>query len=147
MAIALPGNGVAVAAMAGVLRDARAPGVSDAMRRRIGASLDAGELPQMRGTNLRLGTVVLQRADGRDAPALAEVETQMRRRNIPTDNVFNSYGRNGGGCCKRGFWETRSIVKKRCLGGVCRGTEQIHKKGREKVLGFANFVFITLTQR
>ena len=88
----LPGNRVAVAAMAGALQDARAPGVSDAMRRRIGASLDAGELPQMRGTNLRLGTVVLQRADGRDAPAVAEVELQMRRRNIPTDNVFNSYG-------------------------------------------------------
>ena len=88
----LPGNGVAVAAMAGVLQDARAPGVSDAMRRRIGASLDAGELPQMRGQNLRLGTIVLQRADGRDAPALAEVETQMRRRGMPTENVFNSFG-------------------------------------------------------
>ena len=62
--------------MAGVLQDASAPGVSDVMRRRIGASLGARELPQMRGQNLRLGTIVLQRADGRDAPALAEVENQ-----------------------------------------------------------------------
>ena len=53
------------------------------MRRRNGASLDAGALPQMRGQNLRLVTVVLQRADGRDAPALAEMETQMHRRGMP----------------------------------------------------------------
>ena len=81
-----------MAAMANVLRDAPVPNVSDAMRRRVSALLDAGELPQMRGQNLRLGNVVLQRTDGRDAPVLAEVEAQMRRRNMPTENVLNSYG-------------------------------------------------------
>ena len=69
-----------------------APGVSDPMRRRIGALLDAGTMPTMRGNNLRLGDVVLQRTDGRDAPAMAEVETQMRARNIPLEGAFNSFG-------------------------------------------------------
>ena len=57
--------------------------VSAPMRRRINAALAAGEMPRMRGSNLRLGTVVLQRADGRDAPAMAEVERQMTARGIP----------------------------------------------------------------
>ena len=71
---------------------AAAPSVSDPMRRRIGALLDAGTLPTMRGNNLRLGDVVLQRTDGRDAPAMAEVETQMRARNIPLEGAFNTFG-------------------------------------------------------
>ena len=62
------------------------------MRRRIGALLDAGTMPTMRGNNLRLGDVVLQRTDGRDAPAMAEVERQMRARNIPLEGAFNSFG-------------------------------------------------------
>ena len=62
------------------LVDERAPGVSPALRRRIAAALAAGERPMLRGNNLRLGTIVLQRTDGRDAPALREVELQMTRR-------------------------------------------------------------------
>ena len=63
--------------MAAMMVDERAPGVSAAMRRRITAALDAGERPALVGQNLRLGSVVLQRADGRDTPALREVELQM----------------------------------------------------------------------
>ena len=60
--------------------DERAPGVSAALRNRIAAALNAGERPALVGQNLRLGSVVLQRADGRDTPALREVELQMGRR-------------------------------------------------------------------
>ena len=44
------------------------------MRRRIASALDAGERPSLRGKYLRRGSIVLQFADGRDAPALREVE-------------------------------------------------------------------------
>ena len=77
--------------MAAPLMDERAPGVAAAMRRRIAAALDAGERPTLRGKNLRLGSVVLQRADGRDAPALREVEMQMARRNMPTAGAFDTF--------------------------------------------------------
>ena len=66
--------------------------VSDPMRRRITAALAAGEMPRMRGSNLRLGTVVLQRADGRDAPAMAEVERQMTARGTPLQGAFTIFG-------------------------------------------------------
>ena len=62
--------------------DVRAPGVSVALRNRIAAALNAGERPALVGQNLRLGSIVLQRSDGRDAPAMREVEIQMQRRNI-----------------------------------------------------------------
>ena len=65
--------------------------VSDEMRRRIGRALDAGERPTLRGNNLRLGTVVLQRADGRDTPALAVTEETMRQRGIDTAGAFDSF--------------------------------------------------------
>ena len=71
--------------------DERAPGVSAAMRRRIAAALDAGERPMLRGNNLRLGSVFLQRADGRDAPALREVELQMARRELPVAGAFDTF--------------------------------------------------------
>ena len=71
--------------------DERAPNVSAALRRRVGMALDAGERPSLRGNNLRLGSVVLQRTDGRDAPALAEVEIQMRRRGIDTAGAFDTF--------------------------------------------------------
>ena len=74
-----------------LIQDERAPGVALAMRRRIGAALDAGELPSLRGNNLRLGSIVLQRTDGRDAPALREVELQMERRNIDTTRAFDTF--------------------------------------------------------
>ena len=63
--------------MAQLGNDERAPGVSSALRNRIGSLLDAGERPALRGTNLRIGNVVLGRSDGRDAPAMAEVRLQM----------------------------------------------------------------------
>ena len=71
--------------------DERAPGVSPAMRRRISAALTAGERPSLRGNNLRLGSIVLQRTNGRDAPALAEAEIQMRRRGINTAGAFDTF--------------------------------------------------------
>ena len=77
--------------MAAPLMDERAPGVTAAMRRRIAAALDAGERPTLRGKNLRLGSIVMQRADGRDAPALREVEMQMARRNMPTAGAFDTF--------------------------------------------------------
>ena len=72
--------------------DERAPNVSDSMRRRIGTLLDSGSVPTLRGNLLRLGTIVLSRADGRNAPATREVELQMRRRNMPMAGVFSTYG-------------------------------------------------------
>ena len=77
--------------MAAPFIDERAPGVAPAMRRRIAAALDAGERPALRGNNLRRGSIVLQRTDGRDAPALREVELQMTRRNIDTAGAFNIF--------------------------------------------------------
>ena len=77
--------------MAASFVDERAPGVAPAMRRRIAAALDASERPALRGNNLRLGSIVLQRTDGRDAPALREVELQMTRRNIDTAGAFNTF--------------------------------------------------------
>ena len=71
--------------------DQRAPGVSQAMRNRIGAALAAGTLPTLQGKNLRLGSITLQFADGRDAAALREVEIQMNRRNIPIANAFDTF--------------------------------------------------------
>ena len=71
--------------------DERAPNVSVAMRRRITAALEAGERPSLRGNNLRLGSVILQRADGRDAPALWEVELQMGRRQLETAGAFDTF--------------------------------------------------------
>ena len=53
----------------------QASGVSSTMRRRIAAELDAGKQPSLQGRNLRLGSVVLQRTDGRDTPAMAEART------------------------------------------------------------------------
>ena len=72
--------------------DERAPGVSNAMRQRIGNLLDAGDRPTLRGNLLRIGNVVLGRADGRDAPAAAEVTLQMQRRGLDTVGAFTTYG-------------------------------------------------------
>ena len=77
--------------MAAVVNDERAPGVSAALRRRIAAALDAGERPTLQRKNLRLGSIVLQRTDGRDAPALREVEIQMARRNLDAAGVFGTF--------------------------------------------------------
>ena len=77
--------------MAASFVDQRVPGVSQAMRNRIAAALAAGERPTLQGKNLRLGLITLQRADGRDAPALREVELQMGRRNLPIANAFDTF--------------------------------------------------------
>ncbi len=61
------------------------------MRRRIAAALASGERPTLRGNNLRLGTIVLQRTDGRDTPALREVELQMGRRDLPVAGAFDTF--------------------------------------------------------
>ena len=61
------------------------------MRRRIASALDAGERPSLRGRNLRLGSIVLQFADGRDAPALRELELRMGRRNQETAGAFDTF--------------------------------------------------------
>ena len=71
--------------------DERAPGVSAVLRKRIAAALDAGERPSLKKKNLRLGSVVLQRSDGRDAPALQEVAIQMARRGLDTAGAFNTF--------------------------------------------------------
>ena len=67
------------------------PKVSAVLRKRIAAALDAGELPALKKKNLRLGSVVLQRADGRDTPALQEVALQMASRGLNVAGVFNTF--------------------------------------------------------
>ena len=71
--------------------DERAPGVSAALRRRIAAALEAGERPTLQRNNLRLGSIFLQRTDGRDGPALREVELQMARRSLNTAGAFDTF--------------------------------------------------------
>ena len=80
-----------MAAAAPIVVDDRVAGVAPAMRRRIAGALDAVDRPTLIRRNLRLGSIVLQRADGRDAPALREVELQMLRRNIPTAGAFDTF--------------------------------------------------------
>ena len=82
---------MAAAAVAAVVNDERAPGVSAALRRRIAAALDAGERPTLKKKNLRLGPIVLQRTNGRDAPALREVAIQMARRNMDVAGAFDTF--------------------------------------------------------
>ena len=77
--------------MAALLVDERAPGVSPSMRNRIAAALNAGERPALKGKNLHLGSIRLQRADGRDEPALREVEIQMARRSLDTAGAFDTF--------------------------------------------------------
>ena len=76
-----------------MVSDERAPGVSAALRKRIGAALEAGERPSLQGKNLRLGSVVLQRSDGRDAPALREVALQMACRGLDVLAHLIRFGR------------------------------------------------------
>ena len=115
--------------MAALLLDERAPGVAAAMRRRIASALDAGERPALRGKNLRLGSIVLQRADGRDAPALREVEMQMARRNLDTAGAFDTFqaGTNPRG---RNTYATDSEGQERMIARRVRGENRVTQAGR-----------------
>ena len=109
--------------------DERAPGVSAAMRRRIAAALDAGERPTLRGNNLRLGSVVLQRADGRDAPALREVELQMARRELPAAGAFDTFQ---PGTSRRGrnTYATDTAGQERIVARRVNGENRVTQAGR-----------------
>ena len=111
------------------IQDERAPGVAPAMRRRIGAALEAGERPTLRGNNLRLGSIVLQRTDGRDAPALREVELQMERRNLDTTRAFDTFmastTRRG-----RGTYATDTTGRQRMVARQVGGVNRVTKAGR-----------------
>ena len=97
------------------VRDERAAGVGPAMRRRIAAALDAGQTPALRGNNLRLGSIVLQRTSGRDTPALREVEAEMRRRNLPTDGAFNTFQEAAPVRRGRGSYATDTLGRQRMI--------------------------------
>ena len=74
-----------------MVSDERAPGVSAVLSKRIAAALDAGERPWLQRNNLRLGSIVLQRADSKDAPALREVALQMARRGLDVAGAFDTF--------------------------------------------------------
>ena len=74
-----------------MVSDERATGVSNALRKRIALALQAGERPTLRNNNLRLKDIVLQRADGKDAPALREVALQMARRGLDVAGAFDTF--------------------------------------------------------
>ena len=99
------------------------------MRRRIAAALDAGELPTLRGKNLRLGSIVLQRADGRDAPALREVEMQMQRRDVPTRGVFDTFQASTS-FRGRNTYATDAAGQERIIARRVRGENRVTQAGR-----------------
>ena len=115
--------------MAAMMVDERAPGVSAAMRRRITAALGAGERPALVGQNLRLGSVVLQRADGRDTPALREVELQMGRRNLDTAGAFDTFlpGTSQRG---RNTYATDAAGQERMIARRVRGENRVTQAGK-----------------
>ena len=115
--------------MAAPFVDERAPGVAAGMRRRIAAALDAGELPTLRGKNLRLGSIVLQRADGRDAPALREVEMQMQRRDVPTRGVFDTFQASTS-FRGRNTYATDAAGQERIIARRVRGENRVTQAGR-----------------
>ena len=111
------------------IADERAPGVSAAMRRRIGAALDRGERPALSGNNLKLGTITLQRTDGRDAPALREVELQMARRGLPVEGAFTTFQ---PGTTHRGSttYATDTAGQERAVARMVRGVNKVTRYGR-----------------
>ena len=62
------------------IMDTPSVGVSNAMRKRIAAALDAGEVPSLKKRRMHLGAIPLQLANGKDKPALEEVRLQMASR-------------------------------------------------------------------
>ena len=111
------------------LVDERAPGVSPAMRRRIAAALAAGERPMLRGNNLRLGRIVLQRTDGRDTPALREVELQMGRRDLPVAGAFDTF-QPGTTCRGRNTYAIDAAGHERVVARFVKGENRVTRYGR-----------------
>lgn len=72
--------------MAAPFVDQRAPGVSRALRTRIGTLLDSGATVSLRRNNLVLRDVVLTRANGTETPAAAELRLQVARRGLDPAN-------------------------------------------------------------
>ena len=66
-------------------------GVSAAMRKRIAATLDAGEVPSLKKRRMHLGAILLQLANGKDKPALEEVRLQMASRGLNVRGVFDAF--------------------------------------------------------
>ena len=104
--------------------------VSDEMRRRVGRALDAGERPTLRGNNLRLGTVVLQRADGRDTPALAVTEETMRQRGIDTTGAFDSFATAAPVRRGRSTYATDTLGREHRLTRPVNGENRATRAGR-----------------
>ena len=67
--------------------DQRAPGVSAALRVRIGTLLDGGASISLRRNSLVLHDVVLTRANGSETPAAAELRLQSARRGLDPANL------------------------------------------------------------
>ena len=65
--------------------------VSAAMRKRIAAALDAGEVPSLKKRRMHLGAIPLQLANGKDKPALEEVRLQMASRGLNVRGVFDAF--------------------------------------------------------
>ena len=111
------------------LQDERAAGVSGALRRRVAAALEQGERPVLQGNNLKLGSIVLQSANGQDRPALREAEIQMQRRNIDTRGVFDVYNsapvRRG-----RGRYATDTNGNERMITRTVNGEQRVTAAGR-----------------
>ena len=99
------------------------------MRRRIAAALDVGERPALRGNVLKLGSIKLQRADGRDAPALAEVERQMAALEMPVHGAFDSFQPS---VVRRGTrtYATDIAGQERMLTRQVRGENRVTRAGR-----------------
>ena len=109
--------------------DERDPDVSDTLRRRIAAALEAGDRPTLQGNNLKLGSIVLQSANGADRPALRETEIQMRRRNLDTTGAFDIYNsapvRRG-----RGRYATDINGRERMITRTVNGEQRVTAAGR-----------------
>ena len=69
----------------------KAAGVSAALSRRIANALNNGERPALQNKNLRLGNIVLQRADGKDTPAMREVIMQLNRLSLNTVGIGDTF--------------------------------------------------------
>ena len=107
--------------------DEQDPDVSATLRRRIASALDAGERPTLQGNNLKLGSVVLQSANGADRPALREAAIQMRRRNIDAAfDIYNSAPVRRG----RGRYATDVNGNERMISRSVNGEQRVTVAGR-----------------